>query len=117
MPYPPQTRLGIPAALAGFLIGTVLGLATFSVAGLLWFSGAHGAAATAADTAVLGALVLVAATLVLGQPARRRRARVPINRALPPQWWPREGDSVPVIAACIGGPLITGAGVALILFR
>lgn len=117
MPLPRQTRLGVPGPLLGFLVGTALGLATFVVSALLWRAGATAAAATTANTAVIAALACLAAAVVLAQPARRRRARVPINRALPQQWWPREVDSVPVIAACVGGPFIAAAGVAVLLFR
>ena len=48
---------------------------------------------------------------------RLRGARVPINRALPPAWWPRDPDSVSLLAACVGGPLVIGAGAAVLLFR
>jgi hypothetical protein len=117
MPLPRQTRLGLPSALVAFLAGSVLGLATLTTAGLLWHAGATTAAAVTADYAVLGGLACLAATLVLGQPARRRRARVPVNRAVPHPWWPHETDAVPVIAACLGAPLLAGAGVAMLLFR
>jgi hypothetical protein len=42
---------------------------------------------------------------------------VPINRALPPAWWPREPDSISLLAACVGAPLVIGAGAAVLLFR
>jgi hypothetical protein len=112
-----QTGIAIPAALIGFLFGTLLGVASFAVAGILWQAGARGASATASDYAVFSGLLCLAAGVVFSRPARRRRARVPINRALPPQWWPQETDTVPLIAACISAPLIIGAGMALLLFR
>lgn len=102
--------------MVGFLVGTLLGLVTFTLSGLLWHAGATAAAASTSGYAVLLALFCLAATVVFGQPTRRRRARVPLNRALPHQWWPREADPVPMIAA-VGGPLILGAGAALLLFR
>ena len=117
MPLPRQTPLGVPAPLLGLLVGTALGLATFVVAALLWRAGETQAAATTANTAVLAALSCLAAAVVLAQPARRRRARVPVNRAVPQQWWPREVDSVPLIAACVGAPFIAAAGMAVLLFR
>ncbi|MGA8016854.1 MAG: hypothetical protein WCB85_13145 [Candidatus Dormiibacterota bacterium] len=117
MPLPRQTRLGLPATVVAFLAGSGLGLLTLTIAGLLWHAGATEAAATTADYAVLGGLACLAATVVLGQPARRRRARVPINRAVPHQWWPHDSDAVPMIAACLGAPLLAGAGVAMLLFR
>jgi hypothetical protein len=112
-----QTGIAVPAAVIGFLLGTLLGVVTFAVAGFLWHAGARGAAATASDYAVFTGLVCLAAGVAFSRPARRRRARVPINRALPPQWWPQESDSVPLIAACVSAPLIIGAGMALLLFR
>jgi len=117
MPVPRPTRLSAFAPLLGVAVGTALGLIAFTVAGLLWRAGATAAATSTAHYAVFGGLLCLAATLVLGQPARRRRARVPINQALPHQWWPRETDQLPMIAACVGGPLLVGAGVAMLLFR
>jgi hypothetical protein len=65
----------------------------------------------------LVSLFCLALTVVFGQPPRRRRARVPINRAVPHEWWPRETDSVQMFAACVGAPLIVGVGAAMLLFH
>jgi hypothetical protein len=42
---------------------------------------------------------------------------VPINQAVPHEWWPRETESVQMIAACVGAPLIVGVGAAMLLFH
>ena len=76
-----------------------------------------GLVVVAVGTALLVALASIAGAAALDGPARMRRARVPIGRVLPPSWWPRESDSVPLIAACVGGPLVIGAGAAMLLFR
>jgi len=117
MPVPRQPRLSLAAPLLRALLGAALGLVTFTVAALLWRAGATHAAAATADYALLVSLFCLAITVVFGQPARRRRARVPVNQAVPHQWWPRETESVQVIAACVGAPLIVGAGVAMLLFH
>lgn len=117
MPLPRQPRLSLTTTLLGVLLGVTLGIATFTVSALLWRAGATGAASTTAGYALLTSLFCLAMTVVLAQPARRRRARVPINQALPHPWWPREAESVPVIAACVGGPLVVGAAAAVLLFR
>ena len=83
----------------------------------VWHAGATHAAATTADYALLVSLFCLALTVVFGQPPRRRRARVPINQAVPHEWWPRETDSVQLFAACVGAPLIVGVGAAMLLFR
>ena len=70
-----------------------------------------------ADAALLLALVSVAAFAVLDGPTRLHRARVPIGRVLPPSWWPRDDDTVPLLAAYVGAPLIFGAGLAILVFR
>jgi hypothetical protein len=70
-----------------------------------------------AETALLIALACVAGFVLFDGNTRLRGARVPINRALPPAWWPRDPDSVSLLAACVGGPLVIGAGAAVLLFR
>ena len=117
MPVPRQRRLSLAGPLLGVLLGAALGLATFTFTALLWRSGATRAAAMTADSALLVSLFCLAVTVVFGQPARRRRARVPVNRAVPHQWWPRETETAQIIAACVGGPLIIGAGAAMLLFH
>jgi hypothetical protein len=117
MPVSHQPRPGLPAPLLGALYGTALGLSTFLGVALLWRLGATHAAGLTANSALLISLVCLAATVLLGQPAKRRRARVPVNRVVPHQWWPRDTESVPMLAACIGAPLIAGAGAAVLLFR
>jgi hypothetical protein len=110
-------RLSLARPVLGALLGAALGLVTFSVVALLWRAGATHAAAITANCALLASLLCLSTTVVLSQPARRRRARVPVNRALPPQWWPRETESVQVIVACVGAPLVIGAGAAVLLFH
>lgn len=110
-------RLSLPTPLVAAIWGSLLGLVTFAVVALLWRAGAVRAAGTLADSAFLLALICLAGTVLLGQPAKRRRARVPVNRALPHAWWPKETDPLPVIVACVGAPLILGAGAAVLLFR
>ncbi len=83
MPVPREPRLSLAAPVLGALLGAGLGLATFVVVALMWRAGATHAAATTADYALFVSLVCLAATLVFGQPPRRRRARVPINQAVP----------------------------------
>jgi len=117
MPKPEFRRASSGAPLIAALCGTLLGLATFVVVAGLWRAGATHAAALTAETAFLAALTVIAGVSVLSRPASLRRARVPISRALPRAWWPRDNDSVPLIAACAGGPLVVGAGAAILLFR
>ena len=117
MSRPDRRSLGLPGPLLGAVCGSLLGLLCFLVVALLWRSGATRAAGLAAESALLLSIICLAATVLLGQPARRRRARVPINRALPHQWWPREPESVPVVVVCLGAPLIAGATAAVLLFR
>ncbi|TMB91688.1 MAG: hypothetical protein E6J45_05065 [Chloroflexi bacterium] len=99
------------------LFGAFLGLVTFAVTAWMWRSGATQAAALTAEAALLIALGCIALIAVLDGPARLRRARVPINRAVPQAWWPRETDSLSLLAACAGAPLVIGAGAAVLLFR
>jgi hypothetical protein len=117
MAGPERRSLGMPAPLVGALWGTLLGFASFAVVALLWSSGATRAASLAAESALLLSIVCLAATTLLGQPARRRRARVPVNRAVPHQWWPREPEGVPVVMVCLGVPLIAGTAAAALIFR
>ena len=117
MPVPREPRLSLAAPLLGALLGAGLGLVTFVVVALMWHAGATRAAAITADYALFVSLVCLAVTLVFGQPPRRRRARVPINQAVPHEWWPRETESVQMIAACVGAPLIIGVGAAMLLFH
>ena len=117
MPVPRAPRLSLALPLRGAILGALLGLVTFTVVALMWHAGATHAAATTADYALLVSLFCLALTVVFGQPPRRRRARVPINRAVPHEWWPRETDSVQMFAACVGAPLIVGVGAAMLLFH
>ncbi|MBV9100757.1 MAG: hypothetical protein JO198_06900 [Candidatus Dormibacteraeota bacterium] len=109
--------MSVPAPVAATLCGVFLGLLTFAVSAWLYRNGAMHLAGTAAAAALLLALACIAGTALLDGPARMRRARVPVGRALPPAWWPRESDSMPLIAACVGAPLVIGAGAAMLLFR
>lgn len=117
MRTPGFRRAPVAAPLVAASFGAVLGLLTFLVAAWLWRQGAVRAASITADSALLVALVCVAALAVLDGPARLRRARVPIGRAMPPAWWPQDNDTVPLLAACVGMPLVIGAGLAALLFR
>ena len=105
------------APLLAASFGAALGVLTFFVTAWLWRHGATGAASVTADAALLIALVCIAAFAVLDGPARLHRARVPIGRVLPPSWWPEDDDTVPLLAACVGAPLVVGAGLAALLFR
>jgi hypothetical protein len=117
MPVPREPRLSLVGPLRGAILGAVVGLVTFTVVALMWRAGATHAAATTADYALFISLLCLALTVVVGQRPRRRRARVPINRAVPHEWWPRETESVQMMAACVGAPLIVGVGAAMLLFH
>jgi len=117
MRTPCLRRASPPSPFGAACFGVFLGLLTFVVSAWLWRSGATQVASTTAEAALLVALTCLAGFAVLGGPGRARRARVPINRALPPAWWPREVDNVPLLAACLGAPLVFGAGAAVLLFR
>jgi hypothetical protein len=114
---PAIRRVQPPAAFVAALFGVFLGVATFVLTAWLWQTGAGQLATVTAEGALLAALACVAAFAVLDGPARMRRARVPVDRALPPSWWPRDRDTRPLLAACVGAPLIIGAGAAFLLFR
>ena len=117
MPLPREPRLSLAAPLRGAILGALLGLVTFTVVAMMWRAGATHAAATTAGYALFISLFCLALTVIFGQPPRRRRARVPINRAVPHEWWPRETESVQMMAACVGAPLIVGVGAAMLLFH
>ena len=117
MPAPILHRASIPAPLRAGLLGAFLGIVTFALSAWMWRAGAAHAAALTASAALLATLACVAVLAVLDGPARLRRARVPINRAMPQAWGPREGESVALLAACAGAPLVIGAGAAVLLFR
>jgi hypothetical protein len=118
MRAPGLRRLSVPAPLVATTCGVLLGLLTFVVSAWLYRTGQMHIATTIASAALLASLASIAGAAVIDGPARMRRARVPIGRALPQAWWPRENDgSVPLLAACVGGPLVLGAGAAMLLFR
>ena len=117
MRAPGFRRLSVPAPALATICGVFLGLLTFAVAAWLYRTGSIHLATTAAEAALLVALACIAAFAVLPGPTRLRRARVPIGRVMPPAWWPRDNDSVSLLAACVGAPLIIGAGAAMLLFR
>jgi hypothetical protein len=114
---PALHRATLSAPFLATLFGTLLGIATFLASAWLSRHGAGQLAQVTAEGALLAALACIAAFAVLDGPARMRRARVPIDRALPRSWWPREHDATPLLAACAGAPLILGAGAAFLLFR
>lgn len=120
MPRPgAPPRVTVSASLLALLCGLALGALTFAGAAALWRAGQPRIAGGAAEAMLLAALVLVAAVSLLGEPASRRRARVPIGRALPPAWFgsARGTDPLPVLVACVGGPVAVGAVAAFLLFR
>ena len=117
MPLPQPRRGTVPAPLIGGVLGTVLGLLAFAVLATLWRSGATHAAVLAAEATLLVALAGMAAAILSAEPTRLRRSRVPVGRALPRAWWPPQRDPVPIVAACIGTPIVVGAGAAIWLFH
>lgn len=117
MRAPGFRKASVPAPLLAACCGIALGVATFIVAAWLWRHGAMQVATLTAEGALLAALACIAAFAVLDGPARLRRARVPIDRALPPSWWPQDSETVPLLAACVGAPVVLGAGLAVLLFR
>jgi hypothetical protein len=117
MPLPAPRRVTVSLPLLGALCGAVLGLAAFAVVAALWRVGAAHVAVPAAEAILLITLTGMAAAIVLAQPNRIRRARVPIGRAVPHSWWPPQHDPVPIVAACVGAPIAAGVGVAMWLFH
>jgi hypothetical protein len=114
---PSLNRTSLPTTFLAASCGAGLGIVTFVLSAWLHAAGATEAAALLAEAALLIALACVAGFALFDGNARLRGARVPINRALPPAWWPRDPDSVSLLAACVGGPLVIGAGAAVLLFR
>ncbi len=104
MRLPSLPRTSLPTTLLAATCGVGLGMITFVLAAWLHNVGATGAASMLSEAALLAALACVAGFTLFGGNARLRGARVPINRALPPSWWPREPDSVALLAACVGAP-------------
>lgn len=117
MRLPSLPRTSLPTTFLAATCGMGLGLVTFVLTAWLHSIGANAAAGLLAEAALLAALAFIAGFTLFGGNARLRGARVPINRALPPSWWPREAESVSLLAACVGAPLIIGAGAAVLLFR
>ncbi len=117
MPAPEFKRASVPSPVLAALSGIVVGVVVFMLVAGLWRAGATNAAAFTADASFLTALTCIAAAALFARPARLRRARVPVSRALPRAWWPRDTDTFPLLAACAGTPLVIGAGAAVLLFR
>lgn len=115
LPTPQRNQLSLP--LLGAVCGTVVGVLAFAVIVALWRSGATHVAALGAEATLLIALTGMAAAILSAQPARLRRSRVPTGRALPRAWWPPQHDPIPLVAACIGTPIVAGAGAAIWLFH
>jgi hypothetical protein len=113
----PRGRSAVPAPLLASLLGSLLGLLVLAASAALWQAGLHRVAGLGAEVILLLALTCVAAITVLAQPTRMRRARVPISRAVPHQWWPPAHDPLPTLAACVGAPIAAGAGAAALLFH
>ena len=114
---PSLPRASLPTTFLAASCGAGLGIATFILSAWLHAVGATAAAAMLAEAALLIALACVAAFALFDGNTHLRGARVPINRVLPPAWWPRDPDSVSLLAACVGAPLVVGAGAAVLLFR
>jgi hypothetical protein len=110
-------RAGVSAPVLATLWGVLLGVAVFAASAALWRAGLHSVAALGAEAVLLLSLTSVAAIALLAQPTRMRRARVPVSRAMPHQWWPPSDDPLPTLAACMGGPIAAGAGAAALLFH
>lgn len=110
-------RVTVPAGLLAALCGLVAGLFTFATCAALWRAGLPHLAGATAESILLITLVMTAVVTLFAQPARLRKARVPIGRAMPRAWWPAQRDPLPVIAACVATPLAAGAGAAMLLFR
>ena len=107
----------MPAPFVAASCGVLLGIVTFLATAWLWRSGATHAAALTAEVALLLSLTFIAGFAVLAGPARMRRARVPIDRVVPPSWWPRDSEAAPLLAACVGAPLVIASGIAVLVFR
>ncbi len=117
MPRPHVSRLTVPAPLMAALVGSLAGLAVFALCAALWRAGEIRTAETAAQTAVLVALLSTAvAALTPRQRLRMLRVRVPTSRAVPLQWMPREPDMSALLAVCAGTPLLVGAAAAWVVF-
>jgi hypothetical protein len=114
---PSLPRTSLPTTFLAASCGAGLGIVTFVLSAWLHAAGAAAAGALIAEAALLIALTCIAAFALFDGNTRLRGARVPINRALPPAWWPREPDSISLLAACVGAPLVIGAGAAVLLFR
>jgi hypothetical protein len=117
MRLPSLPRTSLPTTFLAASCGAGLGIVTFVLCAWLHAAGATSAAALLAEAALLIALACVAAFALFDGNTKLRGARVPINRALPPAWWPRDPDPVSLLAACVGAPLVIGAGAAVLLFR
>jgi hypothetical protein len=117
MPVPTRRRVALSLPLLGALCGALLGLAAFALIAALWRIGAAHLAVPAAEAIVLLTLTGMAGSILTAQPARIRRARVPIGRAVPHAWWPPQHDPVPLVAACVGTPIAAGVGAAIWLFH
>lgn len=117
MRAPSFRNASVPAPFVAVFFGVVLGISTFVIAAWLYRHGATQAATLTSEAALLIALACIAAFAVLDGPTRLHKARVPIGRVLPPAWWPQDSDTVPLLAACVGAPLVLGAGLAVLLFR
>jgi hypothetical protein len=114
---PQRGRAVVSAPLLAGVCGVIVGLCVFAASAALWRAGMHTVAGLAAEAILLLALTCVAAITVLAQPTRMRKARVPISRAMPHQWWPPRTDPLPTLAACMGAPIAAGAGAAALLFH
>jgi hypothetical protein len=117
MPLPTPRRVALSLPLLGALCGALVGLAAFALVAALWRVGAAHLALPAAEAILLITLAGMATAILGAQPARLRRARVPIGRAVPHAWWPPQHDPVPLVAACVGAPIAAGVGAAMWLFH
>ena len=110
-------RFPVDRALRATALGTSVGVLLLVALGLVWrVAGGHLAANTA-EFSLLTTLLAVAAVTTLGTPAKMRKARVPVRRAMPPQWWPQEEAGSSFLALCLGAPIIVASAAGAILFR
>jgi len=112
-----SSRVSVPATWLAVLCGAALGLLTFAAAAALWRAGYPRPAVGVAEAVLLVSLSVTAALTLLAHPARMRRARVPVGRAVPHAWWSVQRDPLPALAVCVGTPLAAGACAAVLLFR
>ncbi|MHB8718025.1 MAG: hypothetical protein ACYDAC_03910 [Candidatus Dormibacteria bacterium] len=116
LPPDPRRSLAVAASMA-VLAGTLI--AALGVGGCAWLAqaGLGHTAGLIGEAMLLLALSGMAAAILAVPPNRLRRARVPVSRAVPHQWWPQQSDPTPLLAACAGAPVALGAAAVVVLFH